>query len=94
MVNEGHSLLLDCIRSDEIEIFSVGNVQDLIQFKWMSFALTHHTFGFYAHCIYVLILTIYTYMVYINDSEDKTTVFTLDMLLVLGILYPTFLVFN
>lgn len=30
MVNEGQSLLRDCIAGDEIEVFSVPNMQDLI----------------------------------------------------------------
>jgi hypothetical protein len=94
LINQGQSLLRDCIAGDEIEVFSVGNMQDLIQFKWSSFSLSHHTFGFYMHCLYIIILTIYTINVYINDTQDHTIVLTLDVLLVAGILYPSFLVFN
>jgi len=68
VVNEGFSFLKDCIGGDEIEVFSIANMQDLIEFKWTSFALSFHTLGFYLHLFYISVLTVYTHVIYINDS--------------------------
>lgn len=84
----------DCIGGDEIEVFAIANMQDLIEFKWTSFALSHHTLGFYLHLFYIAVLTVYTHMVYINDTENHNLILALDILLVIGIIYPTYLVLN
>jgi uncharacterized protein YqhQ len=86
IMNPGDSLMYLCGESDELEIFNSKNFQDLILFKWTTFARQLHLFGWSMHCFYVLFMSIYVYTVYINN--DVSWAKYLERLLIIVVIYP------
>lgn len=86
--NKGMSLLEMANDADELEIFEARNFQDVIQFKWDSFAYMIHLRGCLLHLYYVFILILYVNKIYIQNQLESKHVYS--VLLVTGIIYPTF----
>lgn len=78
----------ECIDSDQLDIFAVENFQQLILFKWEGYAKRIHFVNFTMHCIYMGLLTGYTYCIYILDIKDKNVADVLGILLAVGVVYP------
>lgn len=75
-----------------MEIFNVENFNVLLKYKWDTFGKSWHLVGFFAHMTYMTLLTVYTYLIYIMDSEagleEKPIREVMEWLLVVGIIYP------
>jgi hypothetical protein len=69
MANEDVNLLSLCCESDELDMFSSESLQDCIEFKWTNFGQRWHFIGFFLHLVYIIILIMYTNMVYIKKAE-------------------------
>lgn len=52
-------------KTEELTIFDTKSVQELIEFKWDSYALSHHLVGCFLHFFYLIILMIYINIIYI-----------------------------
>jgi hypothetical protein len=65
LMNEEKNILALCAGSDEIIMFKSEPLQDLIKFKWDSYGQNFHLFGCLIHIIYIIILFVYTDMVYV-----------------------------
>ena len=74
--------------TDELDIFDTIAVQELISFKWDSYALTHHLVGCFFHFFYLAILIIYINIIYIKDTGTVEDKITYVILLAIGIIYP------
>ena len=57
-----------CTESDELDMFSCQPVQELIEFKWNQYGWALHFFGFCVHISYIVILFIYTNVIYIEGK--------------------------
>ena len=66
--NKGVNLLDICNESGELEIFESTNLQNIIKFKWTTFAYRLHLRGCLFHLFYVLILILYVDKVYIQND--------------------------
>lgn len=56
-MSEDEGLIITAIaKSEELEIFKLDVVQDLINYKWASFAAGVHWFGWSIHIIYIIAL--------------------------------------
>ena len=92
VVNSGNSFFDRCIESDELNIFNSSNFQEFLDFKWEATGRNWHLTGFVFHCLYMILLTVYTYFIYILDLEatvdERPIRNTLELLLVMGVLYP------
>jgi hypothetical protein len=64
-INESISLTDLCTNSDEIDLFLCKSLQEIISFKWNSYARAHHLVGFSFHLLYMFVLTMYVNVVYI-----------------------------
>ena len=97
-VNEGIDFFQNSINCNQLEIFNVENFNVLLQYKWDAFGKNHHLIGFFFHMSYMLVLTVYTYLIYIMDSEhelkEKPVRNVMEWILVAGILYPAFYSFS
>lgn len=74
--------------TDELDIFDTIAVQELIAFKWDSYALTHHLVGCFFHFFYLAILIIYINIIYIKDIGTPSEKVIYVILLAIGTLYP------
>lgn len=71
MCNTDASLMGLISGTEELEIYGAQTIQELIQFKWENYAFKHHVVGCTAHLFYMLILIIYTNLIYIkNEGTD------------------------
>jgi hypothetical protein len=59
----GVSLMQALEDSDELEIFETGIVQDIIDYKWNSYAFSIHMLAAIVHACYLFVL-----MYYINNT--------------------------
>jgi len=91
--NDGVNILQLCAESDEIKIFETESLQDLVTFKWDNIGWGFHLFGCMVHITYIVILILYTNLVYIegesvrnDDGTEKQN--PLSILLLIGIIYP------
>ena len=84
--NEGMSLMSAAADSDELEIFESENFQNLLLFKWWSFAKNLHLFGCLMHLVYVFIMILYIYNVYIMRDQESSRVY--ENLLAIAVIYP------
>ena len=83
--NEDTNFSQMCSETEELEIFSAPCVQSYLEYKWETYAIDHHKFGFLMHCFYVVVIHLYVYFIYIDGSEEIDTFI---ILLIVGILYP------
>jgi hypothetical protein len=75
-VNPDISIMDILCESPELDLFNCDVVQDLIIFKWNTFAMKWHLIGCAYHFFYMIILCIYIDNVYIHnkiDYEPNTT---------------------
>jgi hypothetical protein len=63
--NADKNILALCASSDELKMFNSEPLLDLIKFKWDSYGQRFHLFGCLIHIIYIIILFVYTDMVYV-----------------------------
>ena len=54
-----------CGNTEELEIFATRTLQDLINFKWDTYASTIHFVMFFFHCIYMIIFSIFVFEMYV-----------------------------
>lgn len=71
--NNDINLLDECANSEELAIFETDTLKDLIEFKWNQYGYRFHLGGFLIHAVYVIMLFVYTDMVYINGSSKALT---------------------
>lgn len=75
VANAGYSFIEYCLDSDEIDIFEVENYKTLIRFRWEGYAQFRFIVGFSFLLAYIVILSVYTYLIYVKDEnysdEDK-----------------------
>jgi len=57
--NEDINLMSLCADSDEIEIFQTDCLQQLIEFKWVSYGRFHHLLGCMMHLFYTAVFMMY-----------------------------------
>jgi hypothetical protein len=88
LVDEDENIMKILSGSEELDVYDTKSVQQLIEFKWESHASLLHRFGCYMHLIYLLILTIYINIVYIENIADEREIGLLSVFLILGIAYP------
>ena len=62
------SFLNKVVEADQMDIYESANFQELIQFKWDTFARNAHLLGCFAHFFYVLVTIIYIQQVYILNN--------------------------
>jgi|TARA_B110000285_G_scaffold78424_1_gene90299 hypothetical protein len=74
--------------TEELDVFGTKSVQELITFKWDSYALSHHLIGCFLHFFYLIILMIYINIIYIDGTGDKKDQQVYVALLAVGVLYP------
>lgn len=86
--NIGVSLLSLCASQDELELFETDEFDELISFKWDSFARSFMLIGCFFHFCYLTIMIIYVNAIYINN--DKQNAYLYGILLMMGIIYPMF----
>ena len=88
MANECVSLLQLCAEADELELFETDELDELITFKWESFARSFMLIGCFFHFCYLTIMIIYVNAIYINNDKANANLY--GILLMLGIIYPMF----
>lgn len=66
-------------------MFESEALQDLIEFKWQQFSWNLHFFGCCMHIIYIIILFVYSYLVYVEGNEG---IDSYNWALLCGIIYP------
>lgn len=84
--NEDKSLMNMCQNSEELELFESQAIQDVIDFKWNTFAYKIHMVGCFFHFWYMTILIIYINAIYIKNVSANDKIF--QILLIFGIIYP------
>jgi hypothetical protein len=67
MSEEDGQIIEAIANSEELEIFQVDVVKDLIDYKWKAFAASVHWFGWLIHMLYILALQMYIAKVYLVD---------------------------
>lgn len=72
--------------SDEQELFVTDGIDELITFKWRSYAKSFHNVGCFFHFAYLTIMLVYVNAVYINNTIKYGEEF--GILLIVGILFP------
>lgn len=86
LANEDVSLLSLVSVSEEQELFTTYGIDELITFKWRSYAKSFHNVGCFFHFAYLTIMLVYVNAVYINNNVDDADLF--GILLILGIVFP------
>jgi hypothetical protein len=96
LANEDINLLAICTDSNELAMFESETLKDLIEFKWNAFAWNWHLFGCVIHLAYIVILFLYTDLIYIQGTgastkeetgEDKE-MNSYSIILLIGVIYP------
>ena len=75
-------------KSTELKIFEAEGLQELIDFKWNTYANQLQKFSFAMHLVYLTTFLIYIDNVYMKNDEDQLGVWQL--ILAAGVSYPTF----
>lgn len=57
--------------TEEIEIFELESVKDMLDFKWEKFAKRTHMIGFYFHTTYIFFLLCYIDDIYIHRDVSN-----------------------
>ena len=69
-INEDVNFMGLLNEAEELEIFKTKTIQQLIEYKFETYARWHHTFGFFMHSIYITVLFFYINIIYNNYSEE------------------------
>ena len=56
--------------TDELTIFEIEAIMDIIDYKWETFASKVHTTGFYVHLTYVIMLLVYINNVLLRSGDE------------------------
>jgi hypothetical protein len=86
LINPDVSLLSMVSVSDEQELFVTDGIDELITFKWRSYAKKFHNVGCFFHFAYLTIMLVYVNAIYINNNKEDANLF--GILLILGIIFP------
>lgn len=73
--------------SEEVPIFDSSCIQEVIKYKWETYGMRFHKFGFTMHVFYVIIINIYVAHNYHKENTEESNR-TFVILLGIGILYP------
>lgn len=85
--NEDVSIVSLFQDTEEDEIFEASCVQEVIEYKWETFGMRFHCFGFIMHIVYVVALNIYVAASYqVENTKAQNDVYVI--ILCFGILYP------
>ena len=71
MINEEVSLVSVFQETEEVEMFDATCIQECIQYKWDTYGLRFHMFGFFMHCVYVAVINIYVAIAYLKENKDE-----------------------
>jgi hypothetical protein len=75
--------------TEEVDIFDAECIQETIQFKWDTYGERFHMFGFFMHCVYILVMNIYVANAFMKpETGDGSGNTVYVILLCIGILYP------
>jgi hypothetical protein len=72
--------------TEELEMFDTEVIQEIIEYKWMTYGRSHHMMGLAMHFVYTFTLTLYVNEVYLVPDNEYTGMYT--VMLGLGLLYP------
>lgn len=86
-MHEGVSLTSLFQETEEVEIFDADCIQETIQYKWDTYGMRFHIFGFFMHCLYVLVVNIFVAVSYLEENKEGSGRIYV-ILLAIGILYP------
>lgn len=87
IVHEGVSLTSLFQETEEVEIFDASCIQETIQYKWDTYGMRFHIFGFLMHCLYVIVVNVFVAVSYLEENDgDQGRIYVI--LLAIGILYP------
>lgn len=89
--NESISLMSLFSTTEDLAIFLTEPIQQLIEFKWNTFAKAIHYTNAFFHLIHILLIIIFIAFAYLSTQTKVDQIITyLIALLLLGIIYPTF----
>lgn len=87
--NQDINLMSLCADSEEIEIFQAASLQQLIDFKWVSYGRYHHFFGCMMHILYTVVFAVYVSQGCMVETEGwHQTIYA--TILLISILYPLY----
>lgn len=70
-VNEANGTLMEALSyTDEMEIFALDSIIDLLEYKWGCFAKTFHKKNYYVHVLYIISILAYIQVVYLGTGKD------------------------
>jgi len=69
--NEGVSLVSVFNDTEELEIFELDLIKEIIQFKWDLYGMSLHLFGFMVHLVYTIILNVFIMQCYSRAFEPE-----------------------
>jgi|DEB0MinimDraft_12_1074336.scaffolds.fasta_scaffold97663_2 hypothetical protein len=75
---------------DELSVFEIDAVKDIIDYKWEVFASKVHTRGFYIHLTYVFSLLLYINNILLVDGEKPANYWVYLNIIALCLVYPLF----
>ena len=75
---KGSPLLKSVANSEELDIFNTKLIKDYIKFKWEGQGMRHHLVGTIFHFIQIVILIIYVYNVYLENTLCKQAVLDIE----------------
>jgi len=94
-MNEGINLMGICNESDELEIYETQAIQQLIQFKWDTYAYNHHIIGVTFHGFHMLSLIVYINISYIlNYNQDPKFQRWFVIPILVSLIYPSYYEFK
>ena len=67
-------------------MFDTEVIQEIIQYKWITYGRSHHMMGLAMHFVYTFTLTLYVNEVYLVPDNEQQGIYTI--MLGLGLLYP------
>lgn len=88
-VNDEEKFMALCAQSQEITMFQSKNLQNLIKFKWDTYAFKMHAFGTCVHIFYILVLFMYICAEYIYNAIPEEDLQLTSFLIYLCCFYPT-----
>jgi hypothetical protein len=76
------------IGADEMDIFQSSVMQDLVTFKWETYAYKVHYTGAMMHLFYIGCLSIYIYTTFLIGTYGERTDIAYTYIMCAGIIYP------
>lgn len=94
VMNQDINLMGICNESEELEIYETQSIQQLIQFKWDTYAYNHHIIGVTFHGFHMLSLVIYINIAYILNYKDLEYQRYFLIPILVSLVYPTYYEFK